>query len=308
MSGRSIRIFLADGSANGIMTAEIMNWTGKLIVAPRSQLAGLAKREEPKRTGIYILTGEDPSNPLKESVYIGESDNVLTRLTQHNKDSAKDFWNRTIVVISKDENLTKAHVRYLESRLIQVTDKAGRATLANNTSPSTPGLPEPDIADMEFFLGQLLTLLPVLNFSFASPPPTRHVKSPDSQLITTDELQESTPTFVLTGPGYVAEAQEIEGQFVVLQGSKARNTTKLSIGETYEDMRTQFISDKKLIKQIESDAFEFTVDIPFTSPSGAARLISGTSLNGREAWKVKSTGKTYNQWDQDRVATAQDKA
>src|SRR5690242_6795869 len=109
MNGRSIRIFLIDGTPSSILTAEIGNWTGKVVVAPRSQLAELAKRSEPKRTGIYILSGEDPNNPLKEQVYIGESDNVLERLTQHNKDQTKDFWSRTVVVISKDENLTKAH-------------------------------------------------------------------------------------------------------------------------------------------------------------------------------------------------------
>jgi hypothetical protein len=80
MTGRSIRIFLTDGSANGILTAEIMNWTGKVVVSPRSQLVDLARRDEPKRTGVYVLVGEDPISPLKELVYIGESDNVFSRL------------------------------------------------------------------------------------------------------------------------------------------------------------------------------------------------------------------------------------
>ena len=306
MSGRSIRIFLVDGTANGIMTTEIMNWIGKVIVAPRSQLANLAQRSEAKRTGIYVLTGDDPNSPLKESVYIGESDNVLTRLTQHNSDSSKDFWNRTIVVISKDENLTKAHVRYLESRLIQITAKAGRATLINGTSPDIPSLPEPDIADMEFFLEQLLTLLPVLNFSFASPlpiVPATRPPHPDQETTLTQQI--SSPTFVLTGPNYNAEAQEVNGQFVVLKGSKARKATKSSIGEIYADMRTQFIKEKKLVAGSDGVTLEFAVDISFTSPSGAARLISGTSLNGRESWKVKTTGQTYNQWDQNRIAQAE---
>jgi predicted GIY-YIG superfamily endonuclease len=305
MSGRSIRIFLVDGTANGIMTTEIMNWIGKVIVAPRSQLASLAQRSEAKRTGVYVLTGDDPNSPLKESVYIGESDNVLSRLTQHNSDPSKDFWNRTIVVISKDENLTKAHVRYLESRLIQITAKAGRATLINGTSPVIPSLPEPDIADMEFFLEQLLTLLPVLNFSFASPVPVIPVApSPDLNQSMAATQQLSSPTFVLAGKDYNAEAQELNGQFVVLKGSRARKKEKESIGEMYADMRAQFIKDKKLIENPDG-TLEFTVDIPFTSPSGAARLISGISINGRESWRIKSTGQTYNQWDQNRIAQAE---
>lgn len=109
------------------MTAEIINWTGKTIVAPRSKLSDLAKREETKRAGIYLLVGDDPENLSKKRVYVGESDNVFERLKNHQKDVTKDFWTQTVLVISKDENLTKSHVRYLESRLIELISKAKRA-------------------------------------------------------------------------------------------------------------------------------------------------------------------------------------
>lgn len=52
MKGKTIRIYLVDGEPTGILTAEIINWTGKVLVAPRSQLADLAKRPEVKRTGV----------------------------------------------------------------------------------------------------------------------------------------------------------------------------------------------------------------------------------------------------------------
>jgi hypothetical protein len=80
MKGKTIRIYLVDGEPTGILTAEISNWTGKVLVAPRSQLADLAKRPEVKRTGVYFLVGPDPENPLRDKVYIGEGDNLLTRL------------------------------------------------------------------------------------------------------------------------------------------------------------------------------------------------------------------------------------
>lgn len=60
MKGRTIRLYLVDGTPTGILTAEIINWTGKIIVAPRTQLAELARREEVRRTGIYCLVGADP--------------------------------------------------------------------------------------------------------------------------------------------------------------------------------------------------------------------------------------------------------
>jgi hypothetical protein len=305
MSGRSIRIFLTDGSATGILTAEIMNWTGKVVVAPRSQLADLARRDESKRTGVYVLVGEDPNSPLKDVVYIGESDNVFSRLTSHNQDSSKDFWTRTVVVISKDENLTKAHVRYLESRLIQLATQAGRASLTNGTAPATPPLPEPDTADMEFFLEQFQTLLPVLGFLFATPVPTisSSILTPTSPVITPPQAIPS-PLLIASSTELTAEAQEIEGQFVVLKGSRARKIVKQSLSGTYVAFRDQLQLDKKLVETMDGSALEFATDIQFSSPSAAAAVITGTAVNGREFWRVKSTNQTYNQWDQARIAQA----
>ena len=102
MNGRSIRIYLVDGDASGLLTAEVMNWSGKVLVAPRTKLAELAKRDEIARTGIYILAGADPENPIGEVVYIGEGDNVFKRLASHDKDEKKEFWTRCVAVISKD--------------------------------------------------------------------------------------------------------------------------------------------------------------------------------------------------------------
>lgn len=150
--GRTIRMFLVDGSPSGIITAEIMNWTGHVLCAPRSRLPDLIKRDETKRTEICFLSGLDPETGSKTQVYIGESDNVGKRLAQHNKaESAggRDFWDKVCLVSSKDQDLTKAHVRYLESRLISICSEAGRASLVNGTAPDYRYLPEADLADMD---------------------------------------------------------------------------------------------------------------------------------------------------------------
>ena len=117
MTGRSIRIYLVDGDASGLLTAEVMNWSGKFLVAPRTMLKELAKREEITRTGVYVLAGPDPENPSQDMIYVGEGDNVFKRIAAHDKDVDKEFWVRCVAVISKDLNLTKGHVRYLESGL-----------------------------------------------------------------------------------------------------------------------------------------------------------------------------------------------
>jgi len=95
VNAKTIRIFLADGEPTGILLAEISNWTGKVLVAPRSQLDQLSKREEVRRTGVYLLVGPDPDDPSRALASVGEGDNVLKRLLRCNKNEAKDFWQRT---------------------------------------------------------------------------------------------------------------------------------------------------------------------------------------------------------------------
>jgi len=91
MHGRTIKIYLVDGDASGLLTAEVMNWSGKMLVAPRSRLSELAKRDEVLRTGVYALAGPDPENAARDTVYVGEGDNVFKRLAAHDKDPGKKF-------------------------------------------------------------------------------------------------------------------------------------------------------------------------------------------------------------------------
>ena len=106
-AGRSVRLFLVDGTPSGLITAEIMNWTGHVLVSPRSRLAEALKRKETDRTGVYFLIGDDPNFEGKQRVYVGEADCVADRVKTHARE--KDFWTHACLITSKDENLTKAH-------------------------------------------------------------------------------------------------------------------------------------------------------------------------------------------------------
>jgi predicted GIY-YIG superfamily endonuclease len=299
MKGRTVKIYLVDGIPSGVMTAEIMNWTGKFTVAPRTQLADLAQRNELKRTGVYILAGQNPKDPSQEMVYIGESDNIWKRLIQHNNDTSKDFWGKTIVITSKDENLTKAHGRYLESRLIQIASQAQRAQVINGTNPEITSLPEPDIADMEYFLAQIQMILPVLGFTFAVPLPKINIvqnsESPDSV----------SPVFHFNYAGSNAEAQEVNGEFIVFEGSTARKAHTNSLAESYIQIREKLQKEGKLVDSQNPDYWIFAQNVPFQSPSTAANIVGGASLNGRQHWKVKNTGESYAQWQDEQIKKAE---
>ncbi|MEX2599859.1 MAG: GIY-YIG nuclease family protein [Dehalococcoidia bacterium] len=285
-SGKTIRIFLADGSASGILVAEIINWTGSVLVAPRAKLPELAKREECKRTGVYCLVGPDPEATGGDRVYIGEGDNVLARLTEHERAAAKDFWTRTVVINSKDMNLTKAHARYLESRLIQMARSSGRASVANNTAPERNPLPEPDIADMEFFLDQVELVLPVLGFDFLRPASSAAIAQEDTSV---------SPVFEIRQVGVVATAQEIGGEFIVKAGSTARKEGAPS-WTTYRGLRDQLVHAGKLRDSDDAGFYEFAEDVPFSSPSAAAATVLARGANGRTEWQTRDTRATYQGW------------
>ena len=307
-------MFLVDGTPGGIITAEIMNWTDHVLSAPRSRLADLIKRMEAGRTGLYFLTAIDPETGTKTQVYLGESDNVGKRLAQHNKSDdsgGKDFWDRVCVVTSKDQNLTKAHVRYLESRLISIAGEVGRAKIFNSTAPDYGYLPEADIADMEFFIDQIRIVLPVLGLDFlrerpkVSPKPV--VVSTDAATSAKDSVIEAqtdtSPVFEIVSKkhGLHAQAKEVNGDFIVLANSTAQSQW---IGDRkpnthYWRLYDQLSDDGILVEQNGGRVFK--EDYAFSSPSAAAAVIFGRSANGRTSWKVKGTNKTYADLQEEQV-------
>ncbi len=153
-TGASIRIFLADGTPDGLRLVEKSNWTGLGIVCPRSQYPAVRPRVEFGRPGVYVLVG--PGDSALPQVYIGEAEELRSRLDNHRQ--TKDFWTRVIAFTSKDGSINKAHVRYLESRLIGLAAAAKRAELANGNAPALPALSEPDKADVENFLREMLVI------------------------------------------------------------------------------------------------------------------------------------------------------
>jgi hypothetical protein len=291
--GRTVRLFLVDGSPTGILTAEIMNWTGHILVAPRSSLADALKRPEASRTGVYFLTGEDMDQPHLPRVYVGEGDSVVDRIKSHAKDSTKDFWTHACIVTSKDANLTKAHVRYLENRLVEILKASGRAVIANGNEPASKQLPESDIADMEFFLGQLRTALPVVGFDFLRP---KIVSSTVPSTSSVPDEQAKTISLVLDSKknGVFAKAVESDGEITVLQGATA--TLKDFVSNNYATRRKELIEAGQLLPTVGGSTLTLETDVTFRSPSEAAAVLLNRNSNGRIEWKLEATGQTLKDW------------
>lgn len=301
--GRSVRLYLVDGSPTGIITAEIMNWTGHVLVTPRSRLAEALQRGEATRTGVYFLVGDDPEQPSKSRVYVGEGDSVIDRIKSHSKDSQKDFWTRACLVTSKDTNLTKAHVRYLENRFVELTKLADRANVANGNDPARKSLPESDVADMEFFIDQVQVILPVVGFDFLRANARAQIGS------VIDELPATTGTrldLVMTSGkyGYEARAIELDGEVTVLAGS--RGTTESFVTNIYASLRQQLMNDGRLVPTDDPNFVEFAEDVTFASPSAAAAVITNRNTNGRTAWRLVGTGQTLKEWQDNQLGIVSD--
>lgn len=300
-SGRSLRLFLVDGSPSGLITAEIMNWTGHVLCGPRTLLAAMLKRPEAARTGVYFLIGPDVENASRNLVYVGETDDVASRLRQHNRteeQNGKDFWEKVVFITSKDQNLTKSHVKYLESALIEIVRDAGRAGLQNGTEPGYRALPESDIADMSYFLEQIRTVLPVLGFDFLRPRPMLVSVEPASQGSSAPKM---SPIFVMEikRHGLSARAREVDGAFVVLKDSTTRDKWT-SEHASYRSLFDQLVADGVLTAMI-GGIRRFSMDYAFSSPSAAAAVVSGRPANGRTSWTAVGSGQTYGLWQEQQV-------
>jgi hypothetical protein len=296
MGGRSIRIFLVDGSASGVRTAELGLSTIKALAVPRASLGGVAARSEVEKTGVYVLVGADSNSPGRKKIYIGEGDTILTRLTAHNKAEDKDFWDECVLFVSKDQNLTKAHVRYLEGRLIKLAADAKRATLTNGTAPNVVGwLPEADEVEMEEFISQARLLLGALGYDLFETQ-TTPAALPANNASTVSAQAHHVPVFTYSGDCFSATCLvDVDaGQFIVTSGSIARKAETSSLQPTYRNLRQQLLDNGVLVEH-NQNSYLFTQDYPFGAPSAAAQVVSGSTVNGRAVWKTEG-GQSLADW------------
>lgn len=268
--GKTIKIFLLDGDPNGRLTCELSNWTGKAYKIPRNKLKDCSDRDDLSSTGVYLLFGKDEeSNDL---VYIGEGEEILKRIIQHLPQ--KDFWHETIVFVSKDENLNKAHIKYLENRLYDFAKSANRYKIINSTVPTKSSISESDQAEMEEYLENIKLLVNTLGHKVFE---EKRENLP--KLVT----QQDT-FYIKSARGADAQGEPTSDGFVVFKGSKAAFTTVPSITPSFLKLRDRLIGEK-ILKQ-NGESYEFSDDYVFSSPSTAAVIVMGRNANGLEEWKM----------------------
>jgi hypothetical protein len=265
---KTIQIFLPDGNPRGVRIADITSRTVQLIEIPRAVFATASKRRELNNVGVYFLFGSDESTG-KRQVYVGEAENCLARLRQHDGARGKDFWKTAVVAISKTQYFTKAHAKYLEWYCYEKIQAADRFTLTNSAAPSRPHLPESVAADLEDNFESMRSLVSTLGFPIFEELGTR---DPDT-------------TLSLNGKNAAARGSWTEDGLVVLKSSLANGNVTKSAEDTWvARLRSRLVDDNILVR--EGDQLRFSTNFVFDSPSAAAGVVLGRSANGWTQWKL----------------------
>jgi hypothetical protein len=299
--GKSIRIYLKDGTVTGIKFGEVVNQTIQSIACPRLKLNELYNYTEANRPGVYFLFGLD-ENTGEPKAYIGEAENIYSRLQSHVIN--KDFWNEVIFFVSKDENLTKSHVRYLESRLIQLAITIKRYAIDNVNQSQLPMLPPADRDAMDEFLSYIRLLIGTLGHKILEEiTSSAIVKNATPSQDTTsaanfNDLNASNSKYSLIVSGIKAEAIQTNEGLVVLKNSESALKTSNGLQYGYRDLREKLINDGVL--KIDGERHIFQSDTLFSSPSQAAAVIVGYSINGPATWKDIS-GKSLKEVEKEKL-------
>lgn len=273
--GKSIELFLVNGSADSLITAELSNWNGKAIKIPRIEVAS-CNRDDISQAGVYFLFCKEADG--SDSVYIGEAENVKERLVQHLRDyqseKEKYYWTTAAIFIGRD--LNKALIRYLENRFVEIARECKRYTVLTKNTYKNTVMKESQIAVMEEFVDNVKTLISALGYKVLEP-----LNKP---IVVTNEGGEASDTEGLNlhlertikGVGKVeADGIRTSEGFVVLRGSHI----------AVEDDNTIPVVLKEQRRKVSVIDGVLQEDVLFSSPSYAAMFVIGKSANGLTSWK-----------------------
>ena len=285
--GKSITIYLHRGEKDGVKHIEIPNWSGQALLCPRKLVSKLSDEDIIKRPVVYFLFGEEEG---KETVYIGEAEDGFTRIKQHLSDESKEFFNELIIFSNKDSNLTKAHIKYLESRLIQMSKDSRRFEVKNGNVPVPSSLPIAAIDSMEEFIDNIKIIFDALRYKILVP--LVEIVKPETSTI--KEINSNLNVFLYGKKGVLmASGIYTNDGIIVFKDSLVRKDEVKSLFQDkyYFKLRQKLLADGNLIDN--GEYYKFKDDYLFKSVSAAATVILATPSNGRSNWR-DSTGNTIN--------------
>lgn len=274
--GKKIELYLVHGTANSSVIASFPNWSGKALKIPREEVMN-SSLEEIQSTGVYFLfCGQ-------KEVYIGEAENLWSRLKGHLRDYPQKepfYWNVAILFIG--ENLNKTLIRYLEDRLVTIARKAKRfQVLTKNTYKVLPSAPDKD--SMEEFIDNIKILLPFLGFRPLEYMPVRNPISVKGEI-----KIEDTSKWTLKAKGVEGMGIKTDAGFRLLSGAQINQKLGTSLSPKLREQREILTTEGKIKDFITME------DLDFSSIHQATCFIVGYNLSGSYHWKNEA-GKTWKE-------------
>lgn len=265
MNKQVLQFILEEENPNGIIECQVDDWFGISYKIPRNKLKEASSLEYIKNTGVYILFGDD-ENTAEKIAYIGEAEDIYNRLSQHNKN--KDFWNECIVFVSKDNSLNKAHIKYIEHELYEMSKKARRYIIKNESNPTKSSLNNADEIRVEKFISKIKIIANMFGYKLF--------------ISLVDKNDKEGKTLHLTNNGIeYAHGMLTDEGFVVLKGSKVKEGVFESLSPSLKGFFDKERSSTDLVDNV------YINDHLFSSPSMAAIAILGRNANGYTEWKNK---------------------
>lgn len=282
MASKSLKIFVTGDSPRSLKKITLFNWSGFAFLGTRTHKKQLEQRQELAGTGLYFLFS-DPENGIVK-MYIGETDNFFNRIKQHILDPDKEWWNH-FIVFQANENLNKAHVRFLEKYFWETASKSPEIEVKNTAPAGGANLSEEDRADLDIFKENILYILEALNLGYFQTNEVRQAIRQDGHIYTTNTLANHDESAFMV---------KLEDTYVLKSGShiclKAKGSFQNALGSYYQKWKE--LVDSSDVKKISDELGILQRDLEFTSPSVCGALVKARITNGLTAWRNKKTGKT----------------
>ena len=295
MADKLIKLFVMESKKN-LKTVDLSNWVGKVFIGDRKHVDIIqAIPEIAKSTGLYFLLGKDIQTE-ETFLYIGEADDVAQRIKQHSTNKSKEWFEDFIVFVSKDMDLTKAHVRYLEKSLYDLAlQNLTTISLKNNCCPPGSNLSVCDVAYMQEFQDNMIFILNNLGL-------INFVKTQQEE-----KTQEQKNIFYLPltqnridKNGEIVKAKMVitDNGYMLLKDSYVESEERAPSFKKhiYYKIRTKLENDNLFTKSDIDGLWITKEDIPFKACSAAAAVVKNRATNGRAEWKL-ADGTTLDEFE-----------
>lgn len=277
--GKSINLFLMDGTATGRMKCTLANWTGVAYKIPRTALDLCKERDDLKQSGIYFLFGTSDQTG-NNVVYVGQAgarkngEGLLYRLQEHKRNPDKDYWTEAVVFTTSNNSFGPTEISYLENRFCGLALAANRDEVKNGNDPTHGNIMEEKESELEEFVDNARIVMGTLGHKVFEPLVAEKAAADADVTVPNDE-----PILYFNRTNLKATGRRASDGFVVFKGSAVSPALQKSCPENVIKLRNRYK------EKIDANHI-LTEDILLTSPSAAAAFVGGSSLSGNELWKT----------------------